>query len=154
MEPIFFKNSEELRSWFEQNHTSETAFWFGYYKKATKLPSVTWSESVDQAICFGWIDGIRKSIDEKSYKIRFTPRKSNSIWSAVNIEKVEKLTKAGLMLPEGIAAYEKKKASKSKIYAYERKNIVIDPVYLETIKANEKAFEFFEKLARDKFHDN
>ena len=92
----------------------------GFYKVSSNKPSITWSESVDQAICFGWIDGVRKSIDEESYCIRFTPRKPTSIWSAINIKKVEELADKGLMHPSGIEAFKKRKENKSRIYSYEK----------------------------------
>lgn len=108
MHPKFFKNRQELRSWFEKKHNTLDEIWIGYYKIATGQQSITWSESVYEAICF-WIDGIRKSINDISYMIRFTTRKPNSNWSAVNIEKVKNLTKLGSMKPEGIEAYKKSK---------------------------------------------
>lgn len=119
MDPLFFKNKNELRKWFDKNHNLLTEQWIGYYKVNSGKESVTWSESVDEALCFGWIDGIRKSIDDKSYKIRFTPRKPSSSWSAVNISKIEKLTQLGLMKPEGISVFNKRKDNKSKLYSYE-----------------------------------
>lgn len=147
MDTLFFSTPAEFYEWLNENHASVTELWVGYYKKATGIPSMTWPDSVDQALCFGWIDGIRKSIDDKSYKIRFTPRRPKSIWSAVNIKKVEALTKAGLMMPAGLAAYDKKTAELSKIYSYERANIQLAPAYLAELKANQQAWDFFEKLA-------
>ena len=146
-QPTFFPTPADFRAWLHTNHDKEKELWVGYYKKATKLPTMTWSESVDQAICYGWIDGIRKKQDEKSYKIRFTPRRPTSIWSAVNIKKVEALTKAGLMQPAGIAAYEKRKAEKSKVYAFEQDNIVLPAEYEDKIKENQQAWAYFSKLA-------
>ena len=105
----FFATPQEFRKWLEKHHTSEKELLVGFYKVGTKKPSMTWSESVDQALCFGWIDGVRKSIDEHSYSIRFTPRKPTSIWSAINIKKVEELTKAGLMTLEGQKAFDLRK---------------------------------------------
>src|SRR5678816_1449639 len=93
MTPIFFLGQSDLRKWFEKNHAKEKELWVGFYKTTSGKPSVTWPESVDQALCFGWIDGVRKSLDKESYVIRFSPRKPNSIWSAINIQKVEELTK-------------------------------------------------------------
>lgn len=145
MTPTFFPTQSEFRQWLEENHASETELLVGYYKISSGKTSMTWSESVDQALCFGWIDGVRRSIDEESYCIRFTPRKPNSNWSAVNIKKVAELTAQGLMRPAGIAAFEKKKEEKSAIYAYENKPTEF-PVEFEIIfKENEKAWEFFEK---------
>lgn len=146
MKPKFFKTQKDLRKWLGKNHDKLSEQWIGYYKKSTGKESITWSESVDQAICFGWIDGLRKSIDDESYMIRFTPRKLESNWSAVNIEKVKKLTKLGLMKPEGIAAYQKRKEHKSKVYSYEQKEVKLDKKYIDMIKANKKAWQYFNKL--------
>ena len=119
MEPIFFPDTQTLRNWFEVNHRKESELIVGFYKIATKKKTITWSESVDEALCFGWIDGIRRSIDEERYCIRFTPRKPGSNWSAVNIEKMENLICAGKMTEAGLAAYSRRKESKSAIYSYE-----------------------------------
>lgn len=143
--PKFFKTPNDLRKWFEKNHNKSDEQWIGYYKKHTGKQSITWSESVDQAICFGWIDGLRKSIDDESYMIRFTPRKPDSNWSAVNIKKVEKLEKLGLMKREGLEAYKKKKANKSKVYSYEQKEVSLEKKYEEIFKKNKKAWNFFTK---------
>ncbi len=148
MQPKFFKTQKDLRSWFEKNHNTLDEIWIGYYKIATGKQSITWSESVDEAICFGWIDGIRKSINDISYMIRFTPRKPNSNWSAVNIEKVKRLTKLELMKPEGIEAYKRRQEHKSKIYSYEQKVVQLEKSYKVKFKENKKAWQFFnEKLA-------
>lgn len=143
MKPKFFKTQRQLRDWLEKNHNKLDEVWIGYYKKATGKPSITWSESVDEAICFGWIDGIRKSIDEESYKIRFTPRKKNSNWSAVNIKKVEKLNKLGLMKKEGLKAFENRIESKSKVYSYEQKELELAEKYKSMFKQNKRAWNFF-----------
>lgn len=146
MDPLFFKKPTDFRVWLEENHDKLPELWVGYYKKGAGQESITWPESVDEALCFGWIDGIRKSIDDSRYKIRFTPRKKSSIWSAVNIKRVEELTASGLMKPSGLAAFEKRKDEKSKIYAYEQKNATLPEAYLQQIRSNDKAFDFFEKL--------
>ena len=109
MKPLFFKTPNDLRKWFEKNHAKETELIVGFYKIGVGKASITWSEAVDQAICFGWIDSVRRSIDEHSYSNRFTPRKPKSIWSAVNIAKVKALTEQGLMRPAGHAAYHHRK---------------------------------------------
>lgn len=145
MQPKFFKTQNDMRNWFEKNHKKLDEQWIGFYKKHTGKQSITWSESVDQAICFGWIDGLRKSIDDESYMIRFTPRKPDSNWSAVNIKKVEELTKLGLMKPEGIEAFKKKKDHKSKIYSYEQKEVKLDKKLEDIFKKNKKAWNFFNK---------
>jgi len=104
---------------------------------------MTWSESVDQALCYGWIDGVRRSIDQESYSIRFTPRKPTSIWSNVNIQKVSELTAAGLMQPAGLSAFEKRSASKSGIYSFENAPKQLTSAYTKIFKANVKAWKFF-----------
>ena len=98
-EPIYFASPEELRDWFDANHETASELWLGYWKKAAGRPTVTWAQAVDEALCVGWIDGIRKRIDEASYKIRFTPRRPGSIWSAINIARVAALKKEGRMRP-------------------------------------------------------
>ena len=125
----FFPTQKHLRRWFEKNHKKEKELWVGFYKVSTGKSTVTWSQSVDEVLCFGWIDGIRKSIDEESYCIRFTPRKPTSNWSAINIKKVEELAKLGLMKPEGLKAFGFRKEEKSKIYAYENSEIVFNKSY-------------------------
>lgn len=144
----FFPTPKDFKRWLDEHHKTETKLWVGYYKKATKLPSITWPESVDQALCYGWIDGIRKRIDDNSYMIRFTPRKTTSIWSAVNIARVAELSKEGLMQPAGTSAYEKRSEKKSERYSYEQKNVTLAPKYEKQIKSNAKAWDFFsQKLA-------
>jgi uncharacterized protein YdeI (YjbR/CyaY-like superfamily) len=149
MEPIFFPTPADLRAWLAANHDKAQELWVGYYKTKTGRPSVTWPGSVDQALCFGWIDGVRKSIDGDSYMIRFTPRKSDSTWSAINIKKVEELTAQGLMHPAGIAAFENRKEAKTGIYSYEqRENAVLDEAQEQQFRAHPSAWEFFESRPR------
>ncbi|MFB9325722.1 YdeI family protein [Paenibacillus aurantiacus] len=121
-EPIFFESPAAFRQWLEDNHERQRVQWIGYYKKGAGKPTMTWPESVDEALCIGWIDGLRKSIDEERYMIRFTPRKPDSIWSAVNIKRVAELTAEGRMRPEGLRAYELRKEAKSSIYAHEQES--------------------------------
>lgn len=147
MAATFFATPQEFRKWLEKHHTSEKELLVGFYKVGTKKPSMTWSESVDQALCFGWIDGVRKSIDEHSYSIRFTPRKPTSIWSAINIKKVEELTKAGLMTLKGQKAFDLRKEEKSAIYSHEKEPTTLEPDYEKQFKANKKAWEFFNNQA-------
>jgi uncharacterized protein YdeI (YjbR/CyaY-like superfamily) len=147
MTPIFFPTQSDFRQWLEENHSTETEIIVGYYRLSSGKPSMIWSESVDQALCFGWIDGVRRKIDDESYCNRFTPRRANSNWSAVNIKKVEELTAQGLMKPAGIAAFEKRKESKSAIYAYENELKTFSDDFEKRFKANEKAWIFFEKQA-------
>jgi uncharacterized protein YdeI (YjbR/CyaY-like superfamily) len=148
MNPHFFKTPADFRQWLDKNHDQEKELLVGFYKTGTKKPSITWPESVDQALCYGWIDGVRKSIDEESYTIRFTPRKPTSIWSAINIKKMEELQAKGLVKPEGITAFEKRTESKSRIYSHEREKDAELPVALDKVlKANKKAWEFFSTQA-------
>lgn len=143
MKATFFKNQLAFRKWLERNHLKERELLVGYYKVNSGKPSMNWSESVDQALCFGWIDGIRRSIDDESYCIRFTPRKPNSIWSAINIKKVEVLTKAGLMKPEGLKIFELRKDEHSKIYSHENEEAALSPNYEKQFKKNKSAWHFF-----------
>ena len=147
MNPLFFAKSSEFRKWLDKNHNKETELVVGFYKVNSGKPSITWSQSVDEALCYGWIDGIRKSIDKDSYQIRFTPRKSTSIWSSVNIKKVETLTKAGLMQPAGMAIFKKRKDDKSSVYSYENVEKVFSHELEKQIKADKKAWEYFQSLA-------
>ena len=146
MEPKFFPTPGDFRQWLTENHESEQELWVGYYKKATGKPSLTWPESVEQALCYGWIDGLRKSIDEEAYKIRFTPRRPNSIWSAINLKMVERLKKEGLMQPAGLAAYKRRSEKRSEVYSFEQGNVKLAPEYEQQLKANPKAWEFFQSL--------
>jgi len=143
MKPIFFSNPQEFRKWLEENHQMKSELLVGYYKVATKKPSMSWSESVDEAICFGWIDGIRKSIDQESYCNRFTPRNPKSNWSAVNIKKVEELTRLGKMHPSGIAAFEKRRGDKSVVYSYENKPEKLDDEMTLKFQQTPAAWSFF-----------
>jgi uncharacterized protein YdeI (YjbR/CyaY-like superfamily) len=147
MHPIFFASQKEFRNWLEKNHEKESEILVGYYKVSTGKPSMTWSQSVDVALCFGWIDGVRTSIDAERYQIRFTPRKSGSIWSDVNIKKIEMLKELGLMLPAGLAQFELRKESKSRIYAYENETTVLHPDFIQLFKENKTAWNYFEALA-------
>ena len=147
MPPIFFTNRTALRKWFNSNYLTETELWLGYYKVGSGKPSVSWPESVDEALCFGWIDGVRRTKDEHSYMIRFTRRKPASIWSAINIAKVEALIKQELMMPEGLAAYTKRKEQKSKIYSYKNEHKILTAAFEQQFKANKTARTYFTSLA-------
>ncbi len=147
MKPIFFAKQADFRKWLQKNHKKETELCVGFYKVGSGKPSMSWSESVDVALCFGWIDAVRKSIDKDSYQIRFTQRKSTSIWSAVNIKKIEALTKAGLMHPAGLESFEKRKESKSRIYSHEKDEVALPEDFKKQFKANKKAWNYFQALA-------
>jgi uncharacterized protein YdeI (YjbR/CyaY-like superfamily) len=144
MKPIFFSSPAAWRAWLEEHHAETDELWVGFYKKSSGKPSITWPESVDGALCFGWIDGIRKSLDEISYVIRFTPRRARSIWSAVNIKRVGELTKLRLMGPAGLKVFERRTGDRSEIYAYEqRKGAKLSAAYERQFRANKKAWDFF-----------
>lgn len=147
MTPVFFKTQLDFRKWLEKNHTKETELFVGFYKVNSGIPSMTWSESVDQALCFGWIDGIRRSIDKDSYQIRFTPRRKNSIWSAVNIAKVEAMIAQGLMQEAGLESYSYRTDEKSYGYTYENDELKFSPEFEKKFKANKKAWDYFQSLA-------
>lgn len=141
--PIFFFNSAEFHQWLEENYKKEKEVLVGYYKVGTGKPSMSWSESVDEALCFGWIDGIRKSLNGESYCIRFTQRNPRSNWSEVNIKKVEELIRQGRMKPEGLAAYEKRTEARSGIYSYENKPEQFSPELEARFRESVAAWEFF-----------
>jgi uncharacterized protein YdeI (YjbR/CyaY-like superfamily) len=147
MTPIFFAEQADFRRWLAENHDKENELLVGFYKVGSGKPSMNWSQSVDEALCFGWIDGVRKSLDEDSYCIRFTPRRAKSIWSAVNIKKVEELSKQGLMQPAGLAAFAKRDENKSRVYAYENEPLKLSDEFEKQFRANEKAWAFFQKQA-------
>jgi len=144
MIPIFFPKQDDFRNWLQENHAVEKEILVGFHKVNSGKLSMSWSESVDQALCFGWIDGVRKSMNENSYTIRFTPRKKTSIWSAVNIEKMKQLSEKGLMTEAGLKAFSFRQESKSKIYVYEKEEKVILSVEFEKLfKLNTKAWDYF-----------
>lgn len=143
MKPTFFAKQSDFRKWLEKNHKKKKELIVGFYKADSGKPSITWSQSVDEALCFGWIDGIRRSIDDTSYCIRFTPRRPTSIWSDINVKKVEELTKKKLMKPEGLAAFKLRKEHKSKIYTYEKETATLSSEYEKKFKAAKKAWAFF-----------
>jgi uncharacterized protein YdeI (YjbR/CyaY-like superfamily) len=118
---LFFRAPSDWRKWLEKNHARAGELWVGFYKKDSGKASITWPESVDEALCFGWIDGIRKKVDDISYKVRFTPRRPNSIWSAVNIGRVAALTAQGRMQPPGAAAFARREEQKSRRYSFENR---------------------------------
>ncbi|MEW6732760.1 MAG: YdeI/OmpD-associated family protein [Acidobacteriota bacterium] len=143
MEIKFFKSPGDFRKWLEKHHTTAQELWVGYYKKSSGKASITWPESVGEALCFGWIDGLRKSVDEFSYTIRFTPRRPGSIWSVVNIKHVQELSAKGLMQPAGLAAFQARKENKSGIYSYEQRSDKLDEPYEVLLKQNKAAWNFF-----------
>ncbi len=143
MKPRFFKQPAAFRKWLAANHDKSKELWVGFYKKSSGKPSITWPESVDEALCFGWIDGVRNKLDDESYVIRFSPRKSNSVWSAVNIRNVERLLKEKRMHASGLRAYESRKENRSGIYSYEQRNPELIEPYAREFKRNKAAWDFF-----------
>jgi uncharacterized protein YdeI (YjbR/CyaY-like superfamily) len=148
LKPHFFATPVEWRAWLEEHHSEAVEVWVGLYKRQSGRPSITWPEAVDGALCFGWIDGLRKSIDESSYKIRFTPRKPRSIWSAVNIERVAELSDNGFMHSTGLAAFERRDAKRAGRYSYEQRETAKLPmVYEKVFRKNTAAWKFFQAQA-------
>jgi uncharacterized protein YdeI (YjbR/CyaY-like superfamily) len=141
--PIFFPTPAAFRRWLTTNHSRSNELWVGFYKKSSGKPSITWPESVDQALCFGWIDGVRKNLDEQSYVIRFSPRKPNSIWSAVNIRNMERLISEQRVQPAGLRAYEARKENRSGIYSYEQRSPELVEPYARMFKRHRAAWKFF-----------
>jgi len=145
MDPTFFPAPEDFRAWLEDNHASEAELWVGFYKVATGRPSITWPDSVDEALCFGWIDGLRKKLDDESYVIRFTPRKPTSNWRAKNLSRIEELISEGRVRPAGLAIYQARDPDRSKVYSFERrKEAKLDADQEARFRADEAAWEFFQ----------
>ena len=143
--PRFFEDNLAFRTWLSANAATESELLVGFHKVGTGSPCMSWSGSVDEALCFGWIDGVRKRIDASSYSIRFTPRKPTSIWSAVNIAKYERLTREGLMTLAGEQAFAHRSEKKSAVYAYEQENIAKLTVQeVEAFKKTPSAWSFFD----------
>lgn len=139
----FFKTQGDFRKWLEKNHLKKDELLVGFWRKRTGKQCMTWEQSVDEVLCFGWIDGIRKSVDDKSYMQRYTPRRARSIWSNINIRKVEELKKKGLMFPAGLEAYGKRDEKRSGVYSAEQKEIKLSDEFEKKFKKNKKAWEFF-----------
>ena len=144
MKVTFFKSSDAFRKWLEKHYVTAQEFWVGYYKKGSGQPSITWPESVDEALCFGWIDGVRKRIDEASYTIRFSPRKPRSIWSAVNVKRTQELAAQGRMQPAGLQAFQARQENRSGIYSYEQRQDKLPEVYAKRLRQNKVAWAFFQ----------
>ena len=147
LKPIFLPTPAAWRKWLEENHDKAQEVLVGFYKKKTGKPSMTWQESVEEALCFGWIDGIRRSIDDESYYNRFTPRRPKSNWSEVNIKLVEKLIREGRMQPAGLKAFEARDASRMQKYASENPSQTLPKTFEKQFKANPKAWEYFSQKA-------
>ena len=145
-DPLFFETPAELRDWFDANHGIASELWLGSYKKATGKLSVQWSEAVDEALCVGWIDSVRYSLDAERSAQRFTPRRKGSNWSAINVAKVAELTAQGRMRPAGLAAYEARSDDRTAVYSYEqRREATFAPDDEARFRANRAAWEWWEK---------
>jgi len=140
----FFATPAEFRRWLERNHAKAKELWVGFYKKGTGKPSITWPEAVAEALCYGWIDGVRRSIDDDSYRIRFTPRKPNSTWSAVNIRTAQELIAAGRMRPAGLAAFQNRREDLQRRYSFEQGKVAFEPWMEAEFRKRKKAWAFFE----------
>lgn len=140
----FFSSSAELRKWLEKNHADASEIWIGFYRKDSAKGGITYHEALDEALCFGWIDGIRKKLDDVSFTNRFTPRKPKSIWSNVNVAHVERLTREGKMRPAGMAAFDAKSASRTGIYTFERDHAELEPEMKRRFQNNKAAWKYFE----------
>jgi uncharacterized protein YdeI (YjbR/CyaY-like superfamily) len=146
--PVFFTSQAKFRSWLRKHHQVTQELWVGFYKRASGKPSLTWPESVDVALCYGWIDGVRKSIDATAYTIRFTPRKPRSTWSSVNVRRIRELTALGLVQASGLQAFERRSETKSGIYAYEnRDSAEFADSEIRQFKAHPEAWKFFQAQA-------
>jgi uncharacterized protein YdeI (YjbR/CyaY-like superfamily) len=143
--PVFFADAQAFRTWLAAHAHEARELLVGFHKVGTGKPSMRWSDSVDQALCYGWIDGVRKGIDEHTYTIRFTPRKAGSTWSAVNIDKVAKLREQGLMTPAGEAAFAQRSEARSRVYSHERETPAeLEPADLARFKRHKAAWTYFE----------
>jgi uncharacterized protein YdeI (YjbR/CyaY-like superfamily) len=140
MNPTFFATPADLRAWFDANHANTDVLWIGFHRKGSSTPSITWPESVDEALCFGWIDGIRKRVDETSYMIRFTPRRRRSIWSAINVGRIAELERQGRVTEAGRKAFDARLEARTAVYSFEQRGTELDGAYLKTLKANRAAW--------------
>ena len=147
MPPTYFPSPAAFRAWLAQHHATATELVVGFHKTGTGTPSMTWTESVREALCFGWIDGIRRRVDEARYTIRFTPRKKGSIWSAVNVKHVEELISAGLMQAAGLRAFEARSSARSGVYAFEQEKVELPPEFVARFRKQKKAWAWFEAAA-------
>lgn len=145
MKPRYFKSAADFRRWLEPNHASETELWIGFYKKDSGKGGLTYAEALDEALCFGWIDGIKKRVDESSYTHRFTPRKPKSNWSLINIGHVARLKKAGRMAPAGLKAFAARETARSGVYSFENKPRQLSPELERQFKSDQAAWDFFQQ---------
>ena len=147
VKPIFFKNAAAFRAWLETRHASGTEVWLGFYKAASGKRGISYKEAVDEALCFGWIDGVRRSLDDASYVQRFTPRAAKSYWSAVNTKRAHELIAEGRMHPAGQAAFDRRDAGATARYSFERETAELSPADLARFKRNAKAWAYYQAEA-------
>jgi len=143
MKPTFFKSASAFRAWLETHHAASRELWVGFYKKASGKKGLTYPEAVDAALCFGWIDGVKKRVDEDSYMHRFSPRTTGSIWSTINTRRAQELIALGLMAPPGLDVFERRDRAKTKLYSYENRPAAFDAALERTFRANAAAWTFF-----------
>ena len=144
MKVIHFKSAAEFRQWLEANHDRVAELWVGFYKKNSGRTGITYGEAVDEALCFGWIDGLKKRVDELSYTHRFSPRKPRSIWSLINIRRAKELKKLGRMTPAGLKAFEARDPERSGMYSFENRPRKLDAAHERIFRADKKAWAFFQ----------
>jgi uncharacterized protein YdeI (YjbR/CyaY-like superfamily) len=148
MEPVFFATPDELRAWFDEHHETAPELLVGYYKKGAEQTGIKHSEAVEQALCFGWIDSVGHRIDDHRYQVRFTPRRTGSVWSAVNVAKVAELTEQGLMHPAGVRAFEGRRPDRVATYSYEQpEGAELDEEQTARLKATPEAWEWYSRQA-------
>jgi uncharacterized protein YdeI (YjbR/CyaY-like superfamily) len=140
----FFRSGSEFRKWLDKNHSKSDELWIGFYRKDSGKGGITYPEALDEALCYGWIDGIRKKLDAESFTTRFTPRKPKSIWSNVNVNHVRRLTEEGRMMPPGLAAYLAKDSSRSGVYSFERDTAELEPQMIRQFKRKPAAWKYFQ----------
>lgn len=145
--PVFFKSVHQLRKWFQKNHNKASELWIGFYNVKSGKKGMTYKEAVDEALCFGWIDGIRKGFNEDSYVIRFSPRKKNSVWSNVNTKRIKELIEERRIHAAGLEAFNKRSEEKTGIYSFEQDSHKLPPSFEKKFKANKKAWKFFTSKA-------
>ncbi len=148
MEPEFFETQQDLRKWFLQNHDKVDELIIGFYKVNSNIPTVTYKQAVDEALCFGWIDGVVRRIDDKSHQQRYTPRRKKSIWSQVNIKRVAELTNLGMMHASGLNTFKNRDKDMQNKYSFEQEEVKFDPMMIKKFKANKRAWEFFQAMPK------
>ena len=144
MRPVFFTTRARFRAWLEKHHADRAELWIGFYKKSSGRRSVSYEEAVEEALCFGWIDGVRQRVDDSSYRQRFTPRKPKSYWSAINVKRAAELIKAKRMAPPGLRAFERRDANQTARYSFERAEATFTPAQLKQVRSNRAAWDFFQ----------